>query len=237
MILRVWDIHPGYLSRQSLLGQHVEIHAIFNIITGDKQGYAHHPETMRWRHNLDRLIQVHRLTVAEMILRGYGHASPLTEMDCAGEGVFSWVDPPHFQFGLLLAKYATKAHTGRIPLPQRGSQFWANHKYGVMGRGYGCYKEIQAYLRNKKDYPIEEEAELVARVMEITRSSLEIGALPNTLDHLWGYFKNSATLPEKEIYLTKREADPASLIPFFYQLACKYEIQYLRHSTIFSDII
>ena len=233
--MRVWDIHPGYLSRQSLLGQHVEIHAIFSVITGGKEGYSHHPETIRWRHNLHGLRLAHDLTVREMALRGYGHRSPLPDVDCAGGGILRWVDPPQLQFGLLQEKYDAAARTGRIPLPVRGSQFWAQYQYAVMSRGDGYYKEIQTNLRNKEDCPIGQEGELVARVLEITRSPLEQRMLCKILDHLWGYFKNLATVPEKEVYLEKREAEPAFLLPFFYKLACKYEILYLIHSTIFSD--
>ena len=234
-MMRVWDIHPGYLSRQSLLGQHVEIHAIFSVIRGGKEGYANHPETMRWRNNLHGLRLAHKITVEEMGLRGYGHFSPLPEVDCPFEGGVSCVDPPELQFGLLQAKYAVTARTGRIPLPLYGSQFWAQHKYATMSRGYGYYKEIKAYLRKKKDCPIGQEKELVARVLEITALPMTPKGLRNTLDHLWGYFKKIATAGEKEVYLEKREADPASLLPYFYQLACRYEIQYLRHSTVFTD--
>ncbi len=235
--MRVWDIHPGYLSRQSLLGQHVEIHAIFSVITGGKEGYAHHPETMRWRHNLHGLRLVHDLTVREMALRSYGHRSPLPEMDNASRGILRWVDPPQLQFGLLQGKYDAAARTGRIPLPARGSQFWAQHQYAVMSRGYDYYREIQTHLEGKTDCPIGQEAELVTRVLEITNSPLEPLALCNTLDYLWGCFNKIATLSEKEVYLEKKETEPASLLPFFYELACKYEIQYLIHSTIFSDSI
>lgn len=235
MGMRVWDIHPGYLSRQSLLGQHVEIHAIFSIITGGKEGYAQHPETMRWRNNLCRLIKVHERTVAEMTLRGFGHRSPLPQVACTSGDSLSWVDPPHLQFGLLHQKYAGTDRMGRIPLPERGSRFWAQHKYAVMGRGYNCYKDIQAFMREKQDCPIMQEPELVLRVLQITQLPIEPRALINTLDHLWGYFKKIAGVPEKEVYLAKIKEDPLSLLPFFYQLACKYEIEYLVHSTIFTD--
>lgn len=234
--MRVWDIHPGYLSRQNLLGQHVEIHAIYSVITCAKEGYARHPETMRWRHNLERLSQVHSVTVAEMKLRGYGHRSPLAEVDCPDEGSFCWVDPPELQFGLLHTKYAPTDRVGRIPLPKRGSHFWAHHKYAVMSRGYDYYKEIQAYMGNKADGLIEEEGALVSRVLEIIHSPMEQRALRNTVDHLWGYFKEIATVAEKEVYLAERETEPALLLPYFYQLACAYKIKYLLHSTIFADI-
>ena len=238
MFVRVWDIHPGYLSRQNLLGQHVEIHAIFSVITCGKEGYARHPETMRWRQNLQRLREMHRLTVAEMCLRGYGHRSPLPEVDCGGDGEsFCWVNPPEYQFGLLHAKYAPTARVGRIPLPKRGSHFWAHHKYAVMSRGYVYYKEIQAYMRDKTDCLIEEEGALVSRVLEIIHSPMEQRAFRNTVDHLWGYFKEIATVAEKEAYLAKKETEPALLLPYFYQLASAYGIEYLLHSTIFTDSI
>lgn len=234
-MIRVWDIHPGYLSRESLLGQHVEIHAIYSIITAHKKGYANHPETMRWRSDLEGLVWKHDLTVNEMRLRGYGHKSPLQQESCSKGGNCDWVDPPHLQFGLLQAKYAAKARAGRIPLPQRGSQFWAHHKYGVMSRGYNCYQKIQAMLRAKKDCPMELENELVASVLEMTRLPMEMKALQNTVDHLWGYFKQKANGEEQEFYLEAKETDPASLLPCLYRLACKYDLQYLRHSTVFAD--
>jgi len=46
--MRVWDINPGYLNRQSLLGEHRELHGIISIIVNKKKGYANHPETVRW---------------------------------------------------------------------------------------------------------------------------------------------------------------------------------------------
>ena len=84
--MRVWDIHPGYLSRQSLLGQHVEIHAIYNVLDQEKKGYANHPETRRWADNLDILKTRHDQTVLEMLLRGYRHQSPIVRPDDVRKG-------------------------------------------------------------------------------------------------------------------------------------------------------
>ena len=33
----VWDVHPGYLNRQSLLGEHRELHGIASILSQDKK--------------------------------------------------------------------------------------------------------------------------------------------------------------------------------------------------------
>ena len=46
--MRIWDINPGYLNRQSLLGEHRELHGIVSIIRDNKKGYSRHPETLRW---------------------------------------------------------------------------------------------------------------------------------------------------------------------------------------------
>ncbi len=46
--MRIWDIDPGYLNRQSLLGEHRELHALVSIVVNGKQGYSQHPETIRW---------------------------------------------------------------------------------------------------------------------------------------------------------------------------------------------
>jgi len=46
--MRVWDLPAGYLNRQSLLGEHRELHGIHTILTQNKTGCASHPETLRW---------------------------------------------------------------------------------------------------------------------------------------------------------------------------------------------
>jgi hypothetical protein len=66
--VRVWDVNPGYLNRQSLLGEHRELHAIVSIIKNNKKGYSRHPETLRWKNFGWALSQRHRLLAAEMNL-------------------------------------------------------------------------------------------------------------------------------------------------------------------------
>jgi len=46
--MRIWDLHPGYLDRKRLLGEHRELHGLFNVVYLGKKGYARHPETLRW---------------------------------------------------------------------------------------------------------------------------------------------------------------------------------------------
>jgi hypothetical protein len=39
-------VAPGYLTRQSLLGEHHELHGIVSVHLHGKRGYANHPETL-----------------------------------------------------------------------------------------------------------------------------------------------------------------------------------------------
>lgn len=239
--MRVWDVHPGYLSRGNLLGQHAEIHALASILVEGKKGYRDHPETLRWKDHLPCLARRHDLTVTEMALRGYRHFSscPVAEKEHQGpgKGCPGFVDHPAEQFELLRVKYRERQAEGRIPLPARGSQFWAHHKYSVMARGYGYYKEIQAYLKNNPDLPVREEKELVERVLKILEYPAPLGDMVNVMHHLWGYFKREACEEEKEFYLKKSCEDPHLLLDRFYGMACKYRKSYLLHSTIFADLL
>ncbi|MCS7150780.1 MAG: pyrimidine dimer DNA glycosylase/endonuclease V [Endomicrobia bacterium] len=75
--MRIWDIEPKFLCRKHLLGEHRELHAIWNILTKNKKGYSKHPETLRWRGKLKSLYIRHEKLVKEMLKRGYKHNSEL----------------------------------------------------------------------------------------------------------------------------------------------------------------
>lgn len=76
--MRVWDIHPSFLSRQHLLGEHNEIHAIYTMIATGKGGsYQQHPEVLRWKGKLLALSIIHDRVAKELEARGYNHNSPL----------------------------------------------------------------------------------------------------------------------------------------------------------------
>ncbi len=65
--MRVWDIEADILCNNHLLGEHREIHAIWMILTENKKGYSHHPETLRWKGKRLALYNRHETIVAEMI--------------------------------------------------------------------------------------------------------------------------------------------------------------------------
>ncbi|MBN2119430.1 MAG: pyrimidine dimer DNA glycosylase [Candidatus Omnitrophica bacterium] len=75
--MRIWDIHPKKLCRNHLLGEHRELHGLWNILVEKKKGYSNHPETKRWKGKLKALYARHQSLVCQMKERGYNHTSPL----------------------------------------------------------------------------------------------------------------------------------------------------------------
>ncbi|MFH2106333.1 MAG: pyrimidine dimer DNA glycosylase/endonuclease V [Candidatus Micrarchaeota archaeon] len=85
--MRIWDVKPGKLCREHLLGEHRELHAIWSIITKSKKGYSQHPETLRWKGKLKALYLRHEKLVGEMEKRGYCHRSPLDKRLATGKPI------------------------------------------------------------------------------------------------------------------------------------------------------
>jgi hypothetical protein len=77
--MRVWDIHPKYLCRNHLLGEHRELHGLWNILTKHegRGGYSRHPETLRWVGKQKALFLRHEELVKEFSRRGYSHRTLL----------------------------------------------------------------------------------------------------------------------------------------------------------------
>ena len=103
--MRIWDLEPRVLCRQHLLGEHRELHGLWNILTQDKRGYRLHPETRRWEGKLAALYRRHDALVIEMARRGYGHNSPLDERLATGAAEqHDYVDTPDAQRRILVQK-------------------------------------------------------------------------------------------------------------------------------------
>ncbi|KND51900.1 MAG: hypothetical protein ABA06_01410 [Parcubacteria bacterium C7867-001] len=85
--MRVWDVSPRTLCRKHLLGEHRELHGLWNILTKHKGkgGYSQHPETKRWVGRLKALYNRHEALVKEMARRGYEHHSPLDKRYAKGK--------------------------------------------------------------------------------------------------------------------------------------------------------
>ena len=107
--MRIWDLPASHLCRNHLLGEHRELHALRTILTHNKKGYAHHPETLRWKGKLKALYNRHEELVAEMQRRGYQHRSPLDKTFTKGESEVQdvFLHSPDEQIAILRKKGCT----------------------------------------------------------------------------------------------------------------------------------
>jgi hypothetical protein len=227
--VRVWDVNPGYLNRQSLLGEHRELHAIVSIIKNNKKGYSRHPETMRWQGFGWALSQRHRLLAAEMNLRGYVDRSPVLLKTQRQKWPEVFVDPPVTQFSILAEKYKDK-EPGRIPLPRNAQQLWAHHKYSVMARDNAEYKRIGRRVASRKTGS--GISDLYPELVLLLRLPPGGGNLRNALQHMWGYVSSYAILSGK----TVERSNTLSLLKHIQRLAFLYDIVYLKESTALSEL-
>ncbi|MBI3966493.1 MAG: hypothetical protein HY329_12745 [Chloroflexi bacterium] len=78
-MVRIWNLPVEELDNQHLLGEHLELHIIWNALTQPgRRGWVNHPETRRWTDRLGALHRRHEDQVEEMRRRGWtGHKSPL----------------------------------------------------------------------------------------------------------------------------------------------------------------
>jgi hypothetical protein len=227
--VRIWDVSPGYLNRESLLGEHRELHGLHSILVHGKKGYSRHPETLRWVGCLSGLGRRHAQLAAEMRLRGYADRTPIGGRG----GRIRWpaicVTEPSLQFALLESKYRGRPQ-GRIPLPQTPHDIWAHHKYSVLARDPAAYREIGrrvSRLKRRADLsPLAEE------LMRLLRDVPRRGPLVNALEHMWGYVSAIATADER----TAARRSPAGLFTATRELAIRSRQPYLMASTALSDL-
>jgi len=226
--MRIWDIHPGYLNRQSLLGEHRELHGLVSVIVHHKKGYSRHPETLRWVGYGWALKMRHRQLVCEMNLRGYTDHSPVLTRSNQGEWPETYIDPPVRQFELLTQKYLDK-EPGRIPLPTIPAQLWSQHKYSVLARDPNLYKAIGRGIAHKEM----EFKELSLILTKALQNRPDEGGIRNAVQHMWGYVsdKNEPGGSKSSAWSLKKLLRQTQL------RAIEQERQYLMHSTALSDLM
>ena len=78
-MVRIWCLPLKLLDDKRLLGEHHELHVIFNVITKNLKGFSKHPQTLRFVDNLGMLVYRHNQQVTELKRRGFNHKSPLPE--------------------------------------------------------------------------------------------------------------------------------------------------------------
>ena len=184
--MRIWDINAGYLNRQSLLGEHRELHAIVSIISHGKKGYSKHPETLRWIGHGWALRIRHKQLIFEMALRGFTDKSSVLTRSNPNAWPKTYIDPPDIQFELLKKKYTNKEQ-GRIPLPCSVQELWSQHKYSILARDPKKYSELGNLVsRSKIDF-----ATLANILSEELRSAPSHGGIRNSIQHMWGHVSQS----------------------------------------------
>ncbi|MDU9048170.1 MAG: DUF1722 domain-containing protein [Candidatus Electrothrix sp. Rat3] len=235
--MRIWDINPGYLNRQSLLGEHRELHGIVSIIVNGKKGYSKHPETLRWADYGWALKMRHELLAAEMSLRGFKEKTPV--VISSNEGVFNegvwpeeYIDAPREQFTLLAAKYEKK-EPGRISFPKNSQQLWSQHKYSVMARNVNLYKKIGREVANTSSASLTEDFSALATLLtETLRTAPSPGGIRNVLQHMWGYVSDHVPGSERNT----EDWSLSKLLQSVQQGALKNQEPYLLASTALSEL-
>ncbi len=227
--MRIWDINPGYLNRQSLLGEHRELHGIVSIIVNKKKGYLNHPETVRWIGYGWALRQRHRLLSAEMSLRGYNDKSPVDTRAKKGVWPETYIDEPFRQFQILEAKYRSKEQ-GRIPLKKNAQQLWSHHKYSVLSRDVNLYKKLGRVVSAMK--PHHDFSELAKVVTEMLRKPPTVGGLRNASQHMWGHVSDYSSAEEGEV----ASWSLSRLLNETQKRALAVEDPYLKSSTALSEL-
>jgi uncharacterized protein YbgA (DUF1722 family) len=227
--VRIWDVNPGYLNRQSLLGEHRELHAIVSIIKNNKKGYSRHPETLRWIGFGWALGQRHRLLAAEMNLRGYVDRTPVLLKTQCNKWPEVFVDPPVIQLSILAKKYKEKEQ-GRIPLPKNVHQLWAQHKYSVMARNAVEYKRIGRQVASSKTSS--EISNLYPELVLLLRCPPSEGNLRNAVQHMWGYVSQYTSFAGKTI----ESKTTRSLLKEIQLLVFLHDVVYLKESTALSEL-
>ncbi len=227
--MRIWDINPGYLNRQSLLGEHRELHGIVSIFENNKKGYSRHPETVRWVGYQWALKQRHLFLSSEMKLRGFTDKTPVSIDGKADEWPAIYIDEPATQFRLLEKKYLTKEQ-GRILLPKNAQQLWSQHKYSILARNVNLYKQIGRDVASLK--PGQEFSELAKILTEQLRIQPSSGGLINALQHMWSHVSNLSSASKIEL----ESWPPSMLLSEIQKLTLSSDEQYLSQSTALGEL-
>lgn len=227
--MRIWDVNPGYLNRQNLLGEHRELHAIVSIIKHNKKGYSRHPETLRWKNFGWALNQRHRLLAAEMNLRGYVDRTPALLKTQYQKWPEVFVDCPVTQLSILAEKYKNKEH-GRIPLPKNVQRLWAQHKYSVMARDAAEYKRIGCLVASSKTG--NGMSDLYPELVLLLRCRPGEGNLRNAIQHMWGYVSSYSSFDGKII----ESKTTKSLLKEIQRLVFFHDVVYLKESTALGEL-
>lgn len=105
---------------------------------------------------------------------------------------------------------------------------WRAEKYRVMFHSQRHYNLIRVAMKEQQS------AETIdALINEAIAETPTNGSMRNGCQHMWGYFKKTATNDERARYNDYvRNDDYRGLCRYLYALAEKYNVTYLQNSTI-----
>ena len=165
----------------------------------------------------------HKLLVAEMVLRGFNHKSPISFDNQQAVWPEVFIDSPGNQFKILSRKYQLKTG-GRIDLPKNSQELWAQHKYSVMARDYHLYRIIGKKVAEKQ-FCFDA---LALELVNLLRSATSKKALKNALFHMWGLSNFSELSPNSLRSL--------ELIREIHRQAKEHKIRYIMQSTALGEV-
>ena len=226
--MRIWDINPGYLSRDLLLAEHRLLHETVVLVTRRKPAHGSQ-ESMRWSGFGWALKQRHRLLVAELGLRGYADITPVLTRSGKGQWPPLESEEAIAQLQMLDDEYGG-GNEGRIPLPHNAQQLWAQHKYSVLARDQNLYRRIGrrvAGMRRKNDY-----ADLAHRLTLALQRPPSQGGLRNALEHMWGHVSGNGEVQGVDILAWR----PARLLKEIQHRVLESREPYLLASTALGEL-
>lgn len=113
---------------------------------------------------------------------------------------------------------------------------WSKYKYNILEKSPSSYLQIRNLLKDKDSYPVYEFYSIIEKAL---LEDTLIGNSINTLQHIWGYFKDMASLKEKQWFLNNIDLyknQKVSLIrikKYLLKLVIKYDVDYLKVSYYF----
>lgn len=113
---------------------------------------------------------------------------------------------------------------------------WARYKYSTLERSPEIYNAIRQLLQDKRAYPALKMYRMIEKAFEMP---VVTGNAVNAAQHVWGYFKDKASEPEKKRFqsilfkLSSGESSFKSLKNHLLLLARKYHEDYLLNGYYF----
>ncbi|RXJ04064.1 DUF1722 domain-containing protein [Anaerobacillus alkaliphilus] len=129
-------------------------------------------------------------------------------------------------------------------------KLWAKNKYDVMAKGYQHYSHVKTLF--KQTTSTEDYLKIYLYIKATRENPYTTKGMINTLEHLWGYFKKTASTDEKQLFftllakvkdITQTEFDEPPLeinetLSYLIQLLERYDQPYLKNSTIlYSELL